>query len=331
MNPYQSIAVTFGQAMGMEIKGLVSGVLDMDYGEYTSLDNAAKVMVEELSKMPDSEAITVIRKGIRFVRCLKKTVRTNSEKNISVNDGETYLITGGAGQIGGEIAKAIAKLARVNLVLTGRGELDSSAFKIDLIRSIEEMGSKVMYYAVDVSDKAKMEEMIRKVNEQFGPIHGVVHAAGILDESSYRLLEKDIDTIKRVLRAKVQGTIATDTVTKKEPLKFFVSISSVSASKKEWSAGIADYAAANHFLDSYSIYRAKTDSPGKSLAINYSLWAGEGKGIASGDIYMLAVKSQGLRPLPADDATEAFMRVLNYSGQNVVHIMDLWKREKRTG
>ncbi|WP_265442815.1 type I polyketide synthase [Acetivibrio straminisolvens] len=328
MNPYQSIAVTFGQAMGMEIKGLVSGVLDMDYGEYTSLDNAAKVMVEELSKMPDSEAITVIRKGIRFVRCLKKTVRTNSEKNISVNDGETYLITGGAGQIGGEIAKAIAKLARVNLVLTGRGELDSSAFKIDLIRSIEEMGSKVMYYAVDVSDKAKMEEMIRKVNEQFGPIHGVVHAAGILDESSYRLLEKDIDTIKRVLRAKVQGTIATDTVTKKEPLKFFVSISSVSASKKEWSAGIADYAAANHFLDSYSIYRAKTDSPGKSLAINYSLWAGEGKGIASGDIYMLAVKSQGLRPLPADDATEAFMRVLNYSGQNVVHIMDLMEERK---
>lgn len=326
MNPYQSVAVTIGQAMDMEIKGLSGSVLDMDAEEYNLEKDAARIIVEELAKAPNAESITVIRKGLRFVRSLTKSAKANLEPDISINEGETYLITGGTGQIGGAIAKAFAGLARVNLVLTGRGILqheDPSDPKISLLRSLEGMGSKVIYYAVDVSDKTKMEEMIKKVNEEFGSIHGVVHAAGILDGSSYRLFEKDIKTFERVLEAKVHGTIATDMATKKEPLKFFVSISSVSASKKEWSAGIADYAAANHFLDCYSSYRSKTDSPGKSLAINYSLWAGEGKGIASGDVFTLAVKSQGLRPLPVNEATEVFIKALNYSGQNVVHILDI--------
>ncbi|MCX8132187.1 MAG: SDR family oxidoreductase [Clostridia bacterium] len=343
-NPHQSLAVVLGQALDFEVKGLVSSVLDIDKEDYASGTEAARTIVDELRRKPSAEAVVAIRKKERFVRSQQKASISKHKEDICISEGETYLITGGTGLIGGAIAGALVKRAGVNLVLTGRGELPpreewndslpeaAPASKIALIQTLESMGARVAYFAADVSDKKQMTEMVRKVNEEFGPIHGVVHAAGILDATSYKLLEKDLESFKKVLGAKVHGTIITDIVTKKEPLKFFVSISSVSASRKEWSAGIADYAAANYFLDCFSSYRAKTGSPGKSLAMNYSLWETDGKGIVSGDMFTLAVKSQGLKPLPAHGAAEMFIRALNYKDQNVIHIMDLLEsyRENRS-
>ncbi|MCX7922533.1 MAG: SDR family oxidoreductase [Clostridia bacterium] len=342
-NPHQSLAIVLGLALDFEIKGLAASVLDIDKDDYPSGAEAAKTIVDELQKKPNTEGVVAIRKKERFVRSIQKASISKSTEDICLNEGETYLITGGTGLIGGAIAEAFAKRANVNLVLTGRGTLPprelwnenitetASAAKIGLIKTLESMGAKVAYFAVDVSDIAQMTEMIVRVNNEFGPIHGVVHAAGILDDSTYKFLEKELESFKKVLNSKVHGTIITDMVTKKEPLKFFVSISSVSASKKEWSTGIADYAAANCFLDFFSSYRPKTGSPGKSLAMNYSLWDTNGKGIVSGDIFTLAVKSQGLRPLPIEAAAETFITALNYKSQNVIHIMDLLeaKRENK--
>ncbi|OPX43969.1 erythronolide synthase, modules 5 and 6 [Ruminiclostridium hungatei] len=339
-NPHQSIAIVLGQALDTEVKGLFTSVLDIDNEDYISGTEAAATIVDELGKKPNAEAIVAVRKKERFVRELEKApISKLIEDKIYLNDNETYLITGGTGLIGGSIAEAFAKRAQVNLVLTGRGELppgeewnensaEAAAAKISLIRSLESKGAKVAYFAVDVSDSTQMSEMVKQVNEEFGPIHGVVHAAGIMDSSAYKLLDKDLETFKNVLAAKVNGTIVTDCVTNKEPLKFFVLMSSVSASKKKWSAGITDYAAANYFLDCYSSYRSKSNSPGKSLAINYSLWEAKGKGIISGEASELAVKAQGLRPLPAEGAVEAFMQALNYKNQNVIHIMDLMEAKE---
>ncbi|YAR64328.1 hypothetical protein ACUIAK_06410 [Bacillus cytotoxicus] len=44
------------------------------------------------------------------------------------------------------------------------------------------------------------------------------------------------------MSSKVQGTIIADMVTRQEPLKFFVTLSSISASKKIWAANLGDYA-----------------------------------------------------------------------------------------
>lgn len=341
-NPQQSIAIVLGQALDTEVKGLFTSVLDIDNEDYASGAEAAAAIVEELRKKPNAEAIVAVRKKERFVRELEKaSISRLIEDQFYLNDNETYLITGGTGLIGGSIAEALAERAQVNLVLTGRGELppreewnvnlsEAAAAKVSLIQSLESKGAKVSYFPVDVSNQTQMSEMVRQVNAEYGPIHGVVHAAGIMDSSAYKLLDKDMETFKRVLAAKVNGTIVLDLVTSKEPLKFFVLMSSASASKKKWSAGITDYAAANYFLDCYSSYRARSNSPGKSLAINYSLWQAQGKGIIWGEASQLAVKAQGLRPLPAEEAVEAFMQALNYKNQNVIHIMDLMEAKEES-
>ena len=58
--------------------------------------------------------------------------------------------------------------------------------------------------------------------------------------------------MEKILSPKVEGTVITDMVTRNEPLKFFVMLSSVAATRKAWSESLGDYAAGNYFLDYYS-------------------------------------------------------------------------------
>ncbi len=66
--------------------------------------------------------------------------------------------------------------------------------------------------------------------------------AGTIHHSAGKLLSKDLNDIQQVMSSKVQGTIIADMVTRQEPLKFFVTLSSISASKKIWAANLGDYA-----------------------------------------------------------------------------------------
>ncbi|BAH06470.1 type I polyketide synthase [Clostridium kluyveri] len=334
-NPHQSITVTLALALDQENTFINSCCIDIDKKEYKSNKELAEILFNEIGKEINDEGILVIRGGIRYVRDLINTGELNKYSKIQFNDGETYLITGGASAVGGEIAKAFAKKAKVNLVLTGREKLPlieewntqisnnaKCAKKIELILSLEKLGANVTYEAVDVTKINEMEVLMEKVNNIYGSIQGVIHAAGTWDFSSFKLLDKSIDTVNSVIEPKVQGAVITDYVTRKEPLKFFVMLSSVSSSKKIWSAGLGDYAAANSFLSTYSFHRASENAPGKTIALNYSLWAKTGMGANLGNMASMAVKVQGLNPLPAEKAVEALMRVLSDGSQRVIHILD---------
>ncbi|EOW9529830.1 SDR family NAD(P)-dependent oxidoreductase [Bacillus cytotoxicus] len=332
--PQQSISAVIGQVIDQENGEFSSRILDVDNKAYENkFAELAELIVRELSTGRQEEAIVAIRDGKRFVRKLERIV-TSKKQEITIQDNETYVITGGTGHIGGEIARAFLKKAKVNLVLTGREQLPSReewkkgnlsskvVSKINVIQDLENQGAKVEYFAVDVTNEQKMKEMIQAVKQLYGPIHGVVHAAGTIHHSAGKLLSKDLNDIQQVMSSKVQGTIIADMVTRQEPLKFFVTLSSISASKKIWAANLGDYAAGNAFLNGYSQYRKNTGAPGRSLSINYSLWADKGLSEMFGDLSALAVKAQKLNPLSSEGGTQAFFEVLQYEGKSVVHILD---------
>lgn len=335
LNPQQSIAVTLALAIDQENTLINSYCVDIDKREYRTSKEIAQTIFNEMSGKINSEGIVVIRDGVRYVRNLINMKSIDKLSRIEFNDGETYLITGGASPVGGEIAKAFASEAKINLVLTGRVSLPirdewqneiynntKNAKKISLILKLEGMGANVTYEAIDVTNHDDMQALIIRVNELYGSIHGVIHAAGIWDSSTFKIVEKEINTINKVLQPKVQGTVITDYVTRKQPLKFFVMLSSVSCTQKSWSSGLGDYAAANSFLPAYSIYREEDNAPGKSIALNYSLWSKTGMGAGLGDIALNAIKAQGLNPLVPSKAVEALMISLSNESQNVIHIID---------
>ena len=237
--------------------------------------------------------------------------------------------------MGGDLARALAKQAKINIVLTGRRVLPprkewgkigfgpAVETRIRLIQDLEKLGATVMYDNANVADIRQMTALLRRIKKIYGNLHGVVHAAGVWDSSTFNLLEKNLASFKDVLMPKVHGTIITDIITRKEPLKFFVMLSSVSATKKAWSAGLGDYAAASSFLDSYSSFRSSSNSPGKTLAVNFSLWKNKGMASNLGGAAILAVKAQGLNPLCPQKASAAFMRAVYCCRQNIIHVFEL--------
>ena len=81
-----------------------------------------------------------------------------------------------------------------------------------------------------------------------GPLHGVVHAAGVIDDAP--VLQKSYERCARVLAPKIAGAILLDELTAEDPLELFVMMSSTSGILG--SVGQSDYSMANRFLDAFA-------------------------------------------------------------------------------
>jgi len=197
--------------------------------------------------------------------------------------GGTYLITGGLGGIALTLAEHLAKRVKANLVLVGRHGLpprdgwakwlesyddqDKTSVRIRKVQGLEQMGAKVFIATADVADANQMRKVVDDAKNRFGGIQGVIHAAGLINDSIIQL--KSREAIDQVLAPKVKGTLVLDAVLRDEKLDFFILCSSVSAISGP--AGQADYAAANAFLDAFAHQKAAKDGT-YTLAINWGVW-----------------------------------------------------------
>ncbi|WP_327070808.1 SDR family NAD(P)-dependent oxidoreductase [Kitasatospora sp. NBC_01302] len=171
---------------------------------------------------------------------------------VAVRDGGLYLITGGAGGLGRAVAGFLLGRADARVVLLGRSELSGA-----------ELDPRAVHRRVDVTDPAALAEQLAQIREEFGPINGVVHAAGVLRDG-FALTKTDAD-FAAVLAPKVAGLRALDEATADDPLDFFLAFSSIAA--HIGSAGQSDYAYANAFLEAYA-----ERSP-RVTAIAWPMWA----------------------------------------------------------
>ncbi|NIO83222.1 MAG: SDR family oxidoreductase, partial [Candidatus Aminicenantes bacterium] len=45
--------------------------------------------------------------------------------------------------------------------------------------NMEELGGRVLVFSVDIADYTGMQEVLNQAGEQFGPLNGVIHSAGV--------------------------------------------------------------------------------------------------------------------------------------------------------
>ncbi|MCH2187500.1 SDR family oxidoreductase, partial [Myxococcota bacterium] len=114
----------------------------------------------------------------------------------------------------------------------------------------------------NVCDPRAIREAIQSVKSRYGAVHGVIHAAGVLDDDL--LLNKTLEAAHQVLNPKVDGTLALWDALRNDPLDFFWLYSSVSAAAGL--PGQSDYAAANAFLDAFAQSQASRGHPVLSIA-----------------------------------------------------------------
>lgn len=172
----------------------------------------------------------------------------------------SYLITGGLGGLGVLIARRLAERGAGHLVLASRSAVPDE--RVDaLVASIEAMGCTVVLIAADVTDEAEVRRLVETC-EALAPLRGIVHAAGVLDDSI--VVNLDADRCAAVLAPKTRGAWLLHEATRSLRLDHFVMFSSVAAVSD--AGGQAAYAAANAFLDGLAHRRRAEGLPALSIA-----------------------------------------------------------------
>jgi len=177
----------------------------------------------------------------------------------------TVLITGGTGGLGALVARGLAERhgARRLLLTSRRGDQAEGA--AELVAELAGLGCETNVTACDVADRGQLEKLLAAVPED-RPLTAVVHAAGVLDDGVLAAL--DADRLDAVMRPKVDAALHLHELTEDLELSQFVLFSS--AASTIGTAGQANYAAANAFLDALAEYRRAHGLAATSIA--WGMW-----------------------------------------------------------
>ena len=129
----------------------------------------------------------------------------------------------------------------MGLFLAAHGAEDGTPGRSGGIEALEALGSDVMTASADVTELEQMEKVVADAKRRFGAIHGVVHAAGTLNDVLIEL--RPFRRGVPVLATKVKGALVLDALLHDAQLDFFVLFSSVSSILGL--PGQVDYTAAN--------------------------------------------------------------------------------------
>jgi acyl carrier protein len=128
--------------------------------------------------------------------------------------------------------------------------------------------------ACDAADRDALVELLARIPSEF-PLSGIVHAAGVLDDGVLESLTPDrLDT---VLGPKVDAAVNLHELTKDTDVGMFVLLSSIVG--VAGSAGQANYAAANAFLDALAEQRRALGLA--ATAVAWGPWADSGMATGS--------------------------------------------------
>uniref|UniRef100_A0A4W5R3G1 Fatty acid synthase n=1 Tax=Hucho hucho TaxID=62062 RepID=A0A4W5R3G1_9TELE len=173
----------------------------------------------------------------------------------------SYIITGGLGGFGLELAHWLTERGARKLVLTSRSGI-RNGYQAKRVREWQGMGVQVLVSTSDVSTQEGAEQLINEAC-RLGTVGGVFHLAMVLKDGMLENLTPQL--FLDVNKPKYNGTLHLDNVTRKmcPDLSHFVAFSSVSCGRGN--AGQSNYGYANSAMERVCEQRLHDGLPGLAV------------------------------------------------------------------
>jgi acyl transferase domain-containing protein/surfactin synthase thioesterase subunit/acyl carrier protein len=287
-----------GRTVALEHPQIWGGLFDLGAAPDVSPSRDAAGLLQQILHR-DGEDQVALRSGRRYVaRLVRLPMPPAPQKAFDVEG--CYLITGGLGALAIEIAKWMIKRrgAKHLILVSRRGEQDSNA--VPTRHMLTALGAEVTILRGDVTKERDIQELLDWIATSNRPLKGVFHCAGLLDDGI--LIQMDWPKFHRVMVPKVAGAWLLHKLTRDLDLDHFVLFSSILS--LIGSAGQANYAAANAFLDALVRRRRSEGLP--ALALNSGPWAESGLATASGEKGRAIWRARGTEYISAGAGWQAF-------------------------
>jgi len=247
------------------------------------------------------------REGKRIVSGLESVDFTSEiQQELPLIKEGTYLISGGLGGIGVEIARYMLEHYQAKLILVGRTPLeegDNLSEKMLAYRKLQRLSGKVIYRAVDICNLEQLQQVVAQSLSELGgsKLDGIIHLAGIYHE---QLLSSETqDSMAALLRPKVLGTWVLHQLLKDNTDGLFIHFSSIYGFFG--ATALAAYSAANGFQTAFCDYQ-KAQGYQQSYCLAWSIWdeVGMSQGYKTKEFsrakgYYAITPSQGMHSLLA--------------------------------
>jgi NAD(P)-dependent dehydrogenase (short-subunit alcohol dehydrogenase family) len=268
----------------------------------------------------------------------------------ALTPGGTWVFTGGARGITAYVAEKLAKRYQLKVHLLGKSslpEIDRSwrdlnenglkqlkmdvmtsartrgenpvqawqntekAIEIDAtLRRFSQAGIEVYYHSCDVADRLSLRTALDRVRELSGPIHGVVHGAGVGKDS--RFDRKQETKVNQCIEAKVDGSLALMEATAGDPLEAFIGFGSISG--RFGANGHTDYSMANDMLCKQVNWLRRVRPNVKAVGFHWHAWGDIG--MATKPETRLALEMIDMQFMPAEEGFRHLVAELESSSSD---------------
>ena len=234
-----------------------------------------------------------------------------------IRPGGAVLITGGLGDLGAHVARCLGRHHGVrDLVLTSRRGMETSGAEA-LVAELSGLGTSVTVVPSNIADPDSVRSLMAMFTK-VRPLRGIVHAAGISDSGVLSAMTPE--RCATTLAPKVYGAWLLHHSTREMDLDLFVMFSSISGVMGM--QGLANYAAANTFLDALAHERRTQKLPATSVA--YGTWGGDGMASRLTGTTRSHLSQFGLDPLEPREALDLLEKaVLSTRALTIAAALDL--------
>jgi 6-methylsalicylic acid synthase len=237
----------------------------------------------------------------------------------------TYLITGGLGALGLEVADFLVERGARRLILVSRRSLPprhswtaaNEKFPalspiFEKVKTLEAKGATVRPIAADISAPSAFTDLSAAIEAlSFPPVVGVVHAAGVLEDQF--VLSTTQSSFQKVVAPKVAGAITLHRMFPPTSLDFMVLFSS--CGQLFGLPGQASYASGNAFLDKLATHRRRQGD--NTVSMQWTCWRGLGMG-SHNDFIATELATRGITDISLEEAFQAWEHTSRYDVDQVV-------------